>query len=254
VYDQERLSLFAPDGRFVRSARIRGGALAFRFAVLSHGKVLLNNYYPTHKSFQLLSTTDSAVTSFGRSIVGQRFPDSDELQFRMVDVGNGEFVAVQQNYSYLVQVWDTTGRLVREFAPSTDWFRPWTRAERLAQGPGSTPFPSVQGAFVDQQSRALFVTAMVPDPGWRAKAAPQPDVIRGREVTNWSPLPLGDYVRAYDTVIDVLDYATGTVRFSQRLDEVVPFVMEGGILFGQREDANGLIVLDVWRLELRASR
>ena len=189
VLDLVRLSLFAPNGAFVRTVNLPRGLRAFRFAVLPDGKVLLNNYMPSHPAFTLLDEHYTEVRTFGRSIAGERFPDSDALLFLISPLDSGRFVAIQQRHSFLVQVWDTTGHLVREFGRDRDpsWFPPWTFQQWLARTPQSAPFPGIIGAYANLKTRQLWITALVADRRWR-EVAPKPEP-GGREVRG--PLSLG---------------------------------------------------------------
>jgi hypothetical protein len=242
VLEYDRLSLFGPDGVFARTVPVPAGVLGFRFAVQADGRVVLNNYMPKHSSFVVLGP---AVRTFGHSIAGR---DSDALQFLLAALDSGRFAAVQQNYRYLVQVWDTAGVMRREFRRDPEWFPRSSYEERLGRTPRSPPSSRVLGAQADLVRRRLWITAVVPDRNWRVVA---PEVEPGhREVTGWFALKVSDYARAYDTVLEVLDLDTGKVIATQRFDAYVPYLIDAGLLYGPREDPSGMLVLDVWRGEI----
>jgi hypothetical protein len=252
VMEHNRLSLFSPEGLFARAAALPGGVGTFRVVVLSDGRMVLNNFMPARRSFTLLDQRLSEVRTFGRSIAGRSFPDSDAMQFLIVPLDSGRFAAVQQNHSFLVQVWDTAGRLVRELKREPEWFTPWTTEQRLARTPRDPPFVRVMGAHVDLRERHLWITALVPDRRWQ-DVAPRPEPGR-REVPGWLALQVQDYPRAFDTIIEILDLDSGRVVVSQRFDEYVPHLLPGGFLYGLREESSGLFVVGVWQARVDPRR
>lgn len=249
VMDRERLTLYSRDGTENRPTRLPGGFVGFRFAVLPDGRIVLNNYFPTRRSLTVLDRNHTEVRTFGRSVAGQRFPDSDALQATLATWDSGRFVAVHQNHEFLVQIWDTTGRLMNEFRRVPPWFHPWTREDKLSRGPRSPPLPSIIGAYVDRAKSELWIAAIVADRRWQDVAPPEPRGGR-REIAGSASIHLSDFPRAYDTIIEVLDLETGRVRISQRFDAYVPYFMEGGLLYGLTEETTGLFVVEVWRAEI----
>ncbi|HEX6314973.1 MAG TPA: hypothetical protein VFZ73_08945, partial [Gemmatimonadaceae bacterium] len=250
VFDYLRLSLFSPSGAFVRSAQVPNGLLGFRFAVLSDGKVVVNNYFPTRPSFALLDRDLNEIRSFGRSIAKERFPDSDALQFVMAPLDSGRFIAVQQNHRFLLQVWDTGGVLHKEIAREPEWFKQWSYEDRLARTPQAPPFPKVLSVYTDLERRWLWISAAVADPTWRKVTSKGGVPARGREVAETKMISVYEYERAFDTVLEIMDLKTGQVIVSQRFDAYIPSFMEGGLLYGLREESTGLYIVEVWRPEV----
>ncbi|HEX9563622.1 MAG TPA: hypothetical protein VF981_06615 [Gemmatimonadaceae bacterium] len=248
VHDDHRMTVFDPTGAYLRAALLPAGPRAFRFTPLGDGQVVLNNYFPTHAAFVLLGRNHEVVREFGKSVGGDRF-GSDELQFRVADVGGGRFAAVQQYHRFLVQIWDTNGRLVREFNRSPPWFPRYTREQRRPLGFASR-YPVVMGAWGDIDQRHLWLVASVPDPSWKEPACnPLPGAPRG-EGSRCAPIPMSAQQRAWDTIVEVLDLDTGRVLVSQRFDEDLTGFMEGGLLYALRENDDGLMVIDVWRARI----
>lgn len=250
VLDYLRMTLFDPAGRFVRSANLPTGLSAFRFAVLPDGRVVINNYLPTRRSFSLLDPSYREIRSFGRSIAGDDFPDSDALQFVLVALDSGRFAAVQQNHHFLVQIWDTAGATIREFRRSPEWFSAWSYRDKLARGTRAPPFPRVISAYADLARRELWIIAGVPDARWKSAVPPAAAARGRREIPGATMVPIQAYDRAFDTVIEVLDMDTGRVLVAQRFDADISYFMEGGLLYNIREDSSGLFVIDVWRAEV----
>lgn len=245
VLDYMRLTLFAPAGGFVRTHTLPEGLQAFRMSVLADGKVVLNNYMPSRRSFTLLDAQHNEIRTFGRSIASDRFRDSDAMQFLLAPLDSGRFAAVQQHYQYLIQVWDTAGVLKKEISRDPGWFARSTFEERLARTPRSPPFARVVGVHADLAKRQLWIVALVPDRNWRAVA---PAVEPGsREIPGWLTLPVSDYKRAYDTIIEVLNLDSGKVILTQRFDAYLTTFTEGGLLYAITDESTGLLVLDVWQ-------
>ena len=252
VMDRARLSVFGPGGNFARTSALPPGFVGFRFGVMLDSKIVLNNYFPTRKSFTLLNAHHDEVLTFGRSVAGQPFPDSDALQFLVVGIDSGRFISVQQNHNYLVQIWDTSGVLIKEFRRSPSWFSPWSHTDRLERGPRSPPFPAVVGAFVDLGRRKLWIAAVVPDRAWQGSGSNATE--RGGRAERPASIDLSEYPRAYDTIVEVVDLDSGKLEVSQRFDDFVPYFMEGGLMYGLREESSGLYVVETWRAQVETRR
>ena len=247
VYD-DRVSLFGPDGRFVRSGVPPGSARAFQFVALDDGRVVLNNYFPTRAAFVLLDESFAVVREFGPRTPDDNQVDSDAIQFAMAPLPGGRLLGVAQRYRFAMTIWDSTGREVRRFDREPAWFPRYDFAtvRTAARTPGSGQLPFVTSIRVDAEGRA-WVVALVPDPKWpKPRARPA----RAGEEAPWSPPLVADYPRRNDTVIEVIDLATGRVLISQRFDGFVPGIMEGGLMYGVRDTPGGLLVLDVWHPEI----
>lgn len=253
VLDQARLTTFSPAGAFVRTSLLPSGLSAFRFVILGDSRIVLNNYSYTRQNLTLMSAQLGETRTFGRSIDGQTFPDPDAMQVFLAAIDSGRFVSVQQNHRFLIQIWDTNGVMRRQLQRSPPWFPPWSREQRLAQGPRSLPLPAMMGVYVDTIRRKVWVTAAVPDRsrrGVRERGAQ-----RGvREVPGSIGMSLADFPSIFDTIVEVIDWDSGKVEVSQRFDSYVPYLMEGGLLYGLREDSSGVYVAEVYRPRFELKR
>lgn len=247
VMDQRNLTLFAPSGSPERWGALPNGVAAFRFAVLKSGHVVVNNYFPTHPSMILLDRTFAAVREFGSTTPADSRNDSDAIQYHVVGLDSGRFVAVRQNYRYGIEVWDTTGTLVRQFDRVPAWYRPWTESDKRAHNHRTHAFPVITGVYAD--GAQLWIAARVPDPTWKDPDAPLRAAERGRESAS-KPVPVDEYDRRYDTIIEVLDVATGRVLVSQRFDAFIARFTDGGLLYDIQEAPSLLLRADVWRPEI----
>jgi hypothetical protein len=249
IMDRIRLSLFSPDARYVRTGRLPPGVQAFTFAVLPDGRVVVNNYFPTHPSFAVMSRDLTFVREFGARTASDSPMDSDAILYALAPMRDGRFAAVRRNYKFGIEVWDASGKLSQEWLEPPTWYAPWTRDDRLAGGWRGRPHPVVMGAFVDAQHR-LWVTALVADAAWKPWPTGAP-ATGGREGMAGTPLPIGDYPKHYDTIIEVFDLSTGRSLTSQRFDEYLPWLTETGLVYGIREGPTGLLHMDVWRPTIR---
>ncbi len=247
VLDRPKLTLFASSGSPVRWGTLPRGVAAFRFAVLKSGHVVVNNYFPTHPSFVLLDRKFTGLREFGSTTPPDSRSDSDAIQYHLVGLDSGRFAAVRQYYRYGVEIWDTTGSLVRRFDRIPSWYQPWTEADKHAAARQLSGFPVIEGVHADGQR--LWVAARVPDPTWKDPAAKMRAPERGREVA-FPAIPVPEYNRRYDSVIEVLDVATGRVLVSQRFDAYVSQFTEGGFMYSVREAPSSLLRIDVWRAEI----
>jgi len=251
VVDAMRLTVLDSSGVPARSRNLPDRARGFRFLGLSDGRIVINNYMPDRPSFLLLDRNLDEVRQFGPHTPASKPMDSDAIQYQLADLGNGRFAAVRQNYDYVVEVWDTTGTRVQQFRRTTSWFRPWTFEDALSRGPRSPPFTRVEGVHFEPPNR-LWVIATVPDR--RLPVAPRrvQNSVRGREVPDWTPLPVSEYSRTYDTIIEVVDIASGKPLITQRFDEYLSSSLGDGRLASLRETARGVLVLDVWRVSVES--
>lgn len=230
VMDRTRLTLFTPDGSYVRSRLLPNGVQAFRFFVLDDGRVLVNNYWQSRAAFGLLNQTYDEVRFFGRTITAL---DMDSLQYQLAIDAAGDIVAAQVNYGYVIEVWDTTGTFKRRYTRDVEWFPPWEmepiRPERERPSRSREPKPRVTGLHFDVTGR-LWVSIVVPDPHWR-------------------DAPVGDYGRRLDTVIEVIEWPSGGLHASQRFDSPVT-ILPNGFLCSREELESGLLHCVVWMAEL----
>jgi hypothetical protein len=253
VLDDRRLSVFAPDGKFVRSNRLPDGrrssredVRAFTFVTLTNGDVLVNNHVAPRPAFVLLDRHFLPKREFGPPVAESRSGLTEALH-AIARLPNGRIAAARQNHIPVLELWDTSGARVSQYFTRPTWFPEWTDADEYERGPRSPPLPRILGLYPDSDER-LWLAALVPDLTWKPAAlAPKPN--RGREVP-YMPPPISDYPKYYDTVVEVIDPASGRVIVSQRFDEYLPFFMEGGLLYGYRQTAGRGIQIVVWRPEL----
>ena len=232
VLDAMMLTLFTPDGDYVRSRRLPNGVQGFRFISLGDGRVLFNNYRQSRPAFGLLDETYAEVRFFGRTIATL---DLDSLQYVLALGGDGDVIVAQQNYGYVIEVWDTTGTFKSRLVRKVEWFPSWTREPISRERPGPVvpqePKPRITGLHFDETGK-LWVCATVADPDWKD----------ARE---------DDYARRFDTIIDVIDLSSRTLYTTQRFDGVISGVLPNGLLYELQQEESGLLRFTVWKPELK---
>lgn len=240
------LTLLEPLGSAVRNQRLPRNVSAFRFLRLRDGRVVLNNYDPSRPAFVLLSQSLLEVRQFG-----QAAPRDDPMDFyanayRLADLGDGRFAAVKEAYQYAIEIWDTTGAKVREFSGQRHWFQPWTRQQWLERGPRSPPFARVQGAFFEPPAR-LWVVAEVPDARTPPHVTPLRSGERARTTADMAVIPVEQYDRVFDTILEAVDIHTGRVIVSQRFDQHVRTFTDRGLLWSLLPGEDSRLAIQVWR-------
>jgi hypothetical protein len=55
---------------------------------------------------------------------------------------------------------------------------------------------------------------------------------------------------AADTMVEVIDLATGKLLVSQRFDPVLWRMIDDGLVYGDGEDGSGSSYVDIWRIVL----
>jgi hypothetical protein len=151
-------------------------------------------------------------------------------------------VAVAHNDRYVVEIWNQAGQHLKTLSRDPDWFR-LNAAMRgtLPEGPPTlleTPRVSAEGN--------VWTVSHVPDANWRAALGPVRDLFGGNAVGVTQENLSG----FQDSVVEVLDPATGTLRGSLRVDARLTLISNDGFAAGYRQDRVGNPYIDIWRFRL----
>jgi hypothetical protein len=221
----------------------------FNIAALPDGRFVVNNQRATGVArLVLLDTALALVRPLGQALA-QSVPDRDALAMIVAAGDSGTIVAAQALGTYAIEVWDTTGVLRRRIIRNADWFRPYDPAERQRRGLSAPPLPAINSTHYAGEG-LLWIAGTVADRRW-TPPAPTADAgersartgIRERQSAGWD-VAFG--TSHFDTMIEVLDLASGRLVTSLRLDQVASFI-GGGLLAWQEEDEDGLITYRVSR-------
>lgn len=174
--------------------------------------------------------------SFGNVVVTPNGGPTQLLR-RLGDGGDGTFWSASVS-DYHLQLWDTTGTLLRELRPRREWFEPWSQ---LSAWSTERPNPEIAAVWQDTGG-LLWVLIHVPADDWKpdetdAESRPPYAVRRAR---------------AFDTLIEVLDPVTGALIHAQRFATTFEGLLMNtpGLVFFRRETETGWIRVQVAFLKL----
>lgn len=204
------------------------------FHVFEDGRVLQDqtNITPgvTAAPVHLYESDGRKVRSFG-------LPSTDSQEIR--DTGMQRSVSfteageiwINPYGHFRLELWDTTGTHLKTLVRDSPWLTPWTSDEPGA--PYRTkPNARVLGVHEDREGR-LWVHGRVPDRNWQ----PGP--------------PSGFYEDVYDSILEVIDPATGkllTSRTFDGADQLFFGFISYDLIFAIREGDFGVSLIDVWRV------
>ncbi len=192
--------------------------------------------------FYMLDAHGKVVRSFGAGI-----PDSAERRLfqRTTTLGRDGRLYAAHGQAYVIEVWDTLGVKQREIVRDAEWFRPWIKQPALATREPRLPY--VTDIHDDEQGR-LWVLLRVTQPGWEQQIERAPV----REGEPPGTLMLGGVTsnRSYDTIVEVIDLATGRLLVSQRFDLWLYGMLDDGLVVSDGEDENLVSYVDIWRFRL----
>lgn len=238
VYDQaqRKLTIFDPQLRFVRSAPMP--ASVFGVVWLSSRKAFLVNAFVPDRSrigipFHLFDRVGNQLGSMGseRPISGASLP---ALAMKVVELPDRTFISVPLVGDVVLERWTIAGQLVERFARPTNF----PMAEFNPTGMLTTnPFPiQTAGAWTDPDGM-LWVLLWVPDGRWR-------DGIRQTTSEDGEDhFELIDYVKTFDSVLEVTDLRLRRLVASARFDDALVAAARGGALYSVRRDEAGRFAL-----------
>lgn len=234
------LSVFDPKHAFVRSARMRippnihlESVGRGRFVIASWGRTPERIGFPLHR----FGPEGRVEASFGSETEMFRPDQASRVMVAAADSGR---VWVGEAHRYSLQLWDAfKGRKLRELRREVDWFPAGSPLLHLTVD--EPPPARLQSFAYDGQGR-VWTRVSVADPQWREAVEQAED---GRHVD------ITDPVRYEDSVIEILDSATGEPLSRFRLDRGLFFldVREG--LIAENVLDGGLVPrYKIYRLEL----
>ncbi|HEX9832624.1 MAG TPA: hypothetical protein VGA66_05970, partial [Mycobacterium sp.] len=174
----------------------------------------------------------------GEGNVLRRVGQSDALvpsPRRIIAGREGTVWTLAMTHRWRMEQWDLDGNRIAELILAPAWFTPHDAL--TAPGPDRPPQPAVQDGWIDTDGN-LWVVGKAPDPNWRDGV--------GSPVDGVSPITDAD--RAYDTIVEVRDGATGNVLAEARFDGAYPFIAEAGVLMRVRTTSAGWHVAELARV------
>ena len=236
--DADRLVRLDADLRAVSS--VRPGAIFHGIddmLPLADGRLLISGITsmqdPLTERLHLLDSAGTVVSSMVRP--AQTGPRG-RLNFLLASSTEPATFWSAQRSRYLLELRALDGRVVRALELTPSWFEP----ERSPGNPG--PLPRVR-ALRAHASGALWTGLWTRSADWqRHEVKPQP----GREMRasdiDWDGL--------YDSVIEVVDPAAGTLLASRRIPQLLLGFLDDqrALLYSNQSD--GSFALEIWRVQL----
>lgn len=141
---------------------------------------------------------------------------------------------------YVIELWDTAGVKHRTLVRQADWFRP--SMEFHAPSPDKPPPPRPWQIRQDERG-LLWVVVFVADAEWWKALGPSKDPRVEYESLNDN--------QYRDTVVEVIDPASGTLVASARFPDYVKFLVDSEHLITLNDEFNDNPRIHVWRVRLQ---
>ncbi len=225
----ERLTVLAPDLRFVRTVPLASRASGI--ASLADGGVVVNTYTIPGRPFQIFSPNFDSVATAGDSTSA----DPDQLQYVMASDGRGGFWSARRTGAYQFSHWGADGMRLSVIAPGSPWFKDEEPRTSVAEKDAfaERPEPRISGIWLDDEDH-LWVVASVPDRQWKPWHAPT-------QAGNSLPGP-NDYAAMLDGIIEVLDASSGRVISTRRYPAPLG-AFTGALVEMQEAESGGIRLL-----------
>ena len=232
----QRVLVFSPNRNWVRTIPLLVGP--WDAVVGADGRTLISSS-SSERPFPLLLIT--ATGAIEREFPGDSVSQSIHSPRRVIRAPDGSWWTMPMQFRYRLEHWDTTGVLLGVIERTPKWFPPYTRA--YSPSPDHAPSPMLMDAWFDAAGR-LWVLGKAADPKWAA----------GLTTPRDSASSIEDADLVYDTVLEVLDPASGALLAQTRFDVSYPFAVEPGVVMRVRTTANGWNRAELMRVVLDTTR
>ncbi len=224
--------------RFPLPAISPGGVVAF-----SSNEIVANASVSTPERvglpLHLVEAGKGIVRSFG-SDDGAYRADVDGSGTRRISRGSNGTVWSMRINEYVLEQWSTDGRKVRALRREVDWFRTWYRYPSVVDG--QHPMPPMTRAVHEDSAGLVWVAVELPGGNW-AKQGLDAETADGRRF-------IPDPVKAWDTMVEVIDPIRGFVLGSVRHPGRVLFITSHGDMVINAERDDGTPTLEIWSFSL----
>lgn len=162
------------------------------------------------------------------------------LGMRNIAAASGNRIWSAHTGAYRVELWGPDGSNPLTLVRNPRWFPSWEHEVRRSDE--GLERPRIVDVAEDRQGR-LWVSILVRDPKRRPA--------RG---TGEVPITEIDSNTEFDTVLEVLDPRSGRLLAQTRFEQsIAEFIGDASMVATYREDADGNIVVDVWRARISTS-
>ncbi|CAN5855410.1 hypothetical protein BH23GEM9_BH23GEM9_18590 [soil metagenome] len=240
VYDLRlsRFTIWSPRFELVRSFRVSGQVID---AVVQRAEAMTLSARLAEAPGLPLHVIDTRDGSIIRSFGPRQPPDAPpQRASRRLAASrmSGSFWAARLT-EYVIERWDTSGRLLLQLKRTVSWFPP--NVEPRGDGP---PSPAITAIWEDERG-PIWVMIVVADQNWQRNHDRLRRMQTGPEVL----IQPADQHGLGDTVLEVIDPATGALLASRRLDPAF-FSRAGGLLFRYTEGVHGTPSYELFRPRL----
>ena len=239
IFDNaQRVLVFGPNRRWARTVQLPVGP--WDAQVGADGRMLIAAS-ASDRPLPLLQL--SAVGVVEREFAADSISQSIHSPRRLIHAPDGSWWTMPMQFRYRLEHWDTSGALLGVLERRPEWFQSYRTS--LAPSREQAPSPMLMDAWFDSAGR-LWVLGKAADPNWSAGLTP-PNA-------HGTDPAIGDADKVYDTVIEVLDPATGALLAATRFDVSYPFAVEPGVVMRVRTTADGWNQAELMRVVLDTAR
>jgi hypothetical protein len=180
---------------------------------------------------------EKGVIKLVTSLPGEDAYNPYEL-VRWIEPANDSAMWVAHYSDYVLELVNPSGTLRKSFVRRTSWFKPGAFSDREPfQAP---PSPRISSIGVLQNGFVLVV-ALVADAKWH----PTTEVHTPLAISSIRLDPL------FDTVLEFVDVASGSVIASQRFDEVLRHINGSDQVWTVKENSDGALSFEIFRPQIR---
>lgn len=237
VFDAvQGILVFDPDRHWIRTIPL--GMSPWDAQVLPDGRILLAST-STARPFPLQLITRTGAVD--RELPGDSIAQSIHSPRRILLAPDGTVWTLPMQFRWRLEHWDTLGNSLGAIERRPAWFPPYTRSTEVSRD--VAPQPTLQDAWFDADGR-LWILGKVADPKW----------YDGLGTADGGAVAITDPDRVADTILEVIDPATGRVLAEARFDVSYPFAVEPGVIMRVTTSAEGWHRAELMRVRLDSAR
>jgi hypothetical protein len=261
VLQPGRATVLDPGGAFARTATPPPMQAAHALHVAPDGRLLYSSWIRTADraglQYHLMTPGFEPLRSFG-AVPQQRQTSCSNCATYSATWSRtrpGHFWALAPN-RYELELWHESGRLVERLEVAAPWFRAWDEnpartaggAVRIVDGalviggerPAAAQPPHRLTRISEDDQGLVWVSAHVPSAQWAALPDPGPD-------RHPDARAMEQAQRNFDTVIEVIDPARGTLLASLRLPAQSLSALDAQTYWTRAQDPRtGLVQVQIW--------
>lgn len=239
-----RISLFSPERRFVRHVPLRGGS--FGAAFVGQDLLVLGSAR-TPEAFGLPLHLIDVGSGDVRHSFGESGPPPVQLPplhaLRPFAVHTNDAVWIGRRERYEIERWSVRSPAVQlTIQRQPEWFVWESRNEHKL--PWEVRPNSVLTELERDEAGNLWTLLATADREWAPRRT---SGSRSGSDGQLRLPPIADVDRYLDRVIEVLDVSAGRLLAAQRVPGNIIGFVGPRLLYSQREDAQGVVLIDVWQ-------